>query len=60
MNEVIDGLRAALPTTLDIKSQGLFAIGYYHQRSALVAKRVNGDTERAASPPATPDETDAQ
>ena len=60
MAEVMDGLGAGLPATLDIKSQGLFAIGYYHQRSALYAKRVDGETELAATLTATPDETDAQ
>ena len=45
MAEVADGLASAFPPTLDMESQGRFAIGYYHQRSALYAKRVEGEAE---------------
>ena len=44
MAEVADGLASALPATLKMEDQGRFAIGYYHQRSALYAKRVEGET----------------
>lgn len=45
MAEVADGLSSAFPATLDMESQGRFAIGYYHQRSALYARRVDGEAE---------------
>lgn len=60
MADVMAGLGADLPPTLDMKSQGLFAIGYYHQRSALYAKRVEGETELDETLTATPDEADDQ
>lgn len=60
MAEVMDGLGADLPPTLEMKNQGLFAIGYYHQRSALYAKRVEGEAELDATLTATPDEADDQ
>ena len=60
MADVFGGLDADLPATLDMKSQGLFAIGYYHQRSALYAKRIDGEAELAATLTATPDEADDQ
>jgi CRISPR-associated protein Csd1 len=60
MADVVGGLGADLPATLDMKSQGLFAIGYYHQRSALYAKRVEGEAELDATLTATPDEADDQ
>ena len=43
LGEVADGLTSALPATLDMESQGRFALGYYHQRNALYAKRVEGE-----------------
>ena len=43
LGEVADGLTSALPPTLDMESQGRFALGYYHQRNALYAKRVDGE-----------------
>ena len=60
MADVVGGLDADLPATLDMKSQGLFAIGYYHQRSALYAKRVEGEAELDETLSATPDEADNQ
>ncbi|MGR4862235.1 type I-C CRISPR-associated protein Cas8c/Csd1 [Caulobacter sp. LARHSG274] len=60
MAEVVGGLDADLPATLDMKSQGLFAIGYYHQRSALYAKRVEGEAELDATLTVTPDEAEDQ
>ena len=41
--DVADGLTSILPATLDMQNQGRFAIGYYHQRGALYAKRVDGE-----------------
>ncbi len=43
LGEVVDGLNSAFPPTLDMESQGRFALGYYHQRNALYAKRVDGE-----------------
>lgn len=60
MSDVMDGLKADLPPTLDMRSQGLFAIGYYHQRGALYAKRVEGEAELDETLTATPDEADDQ
>lgn len=36
LDEVCDGL-SAFPTTLSLEKQGLFALGYYHQRAADIA-----------------------
>lgn len=60
MSDVMDGLKADLPPTLDMRSQGLFAIGYYHQRGALYAKRVEGEAELDETLTATPDEAEDQ
>jgi len=39
IGEIVDGLPAqAFPATLTLEEQGLFAIGYYHQRQAFFAK----------------------
>ena len=38
MNEVIDKIQN-LPTHLNLEQQGLFAIGYYHQRQYLFTKK---------------------
>jgi CRISPR-associated protein Csd1 len=43
MAEIADGLTSALPAALDMEGQGRFALGYYHQRHALYAKRLNGE-----------------
>jgi CRISPR-associated protein Csd1 len=58
--EVAEGLDSALPPTLDMESQGRFAIGYYHQRSALYAKRVEGETELDDTLKAITDEAEDQ
>jgi CRISPR-associated protein Csd1 len=58
--EVMDGMGARLPATLDMHSQGLFAIGYYHQRTALYARRVEGEAELETALTAPPEETDDQ
>jgi len=60
MSDVMDGLKADLPSMLDMRSQGLFAIGYYHQRGALYAKRVEGEAELDETLTATSDEADDQ
>ncbi len=40
---ICDGLQppAPFPTTLTLEEQGLFAVGYYHQRQALFTKRTD-------------------
>ena len=58
MAQIVDGLDAELPAALDMKGQGLFAIGYYHQRSALYAKRVEGEAELDDTLTANPDEAE--
>ncbi len=58
MAEVVEGLGADLPATLDMKGQGLFAIGYYHQRSALYAKRADGEAELDVTLIATQEEAE--
>jgi CRISPR-associated protein Csd1 len=45
--EQLDAIR--LPQTLPLDDQGLFAIGYYHQRQAFFTPRVSAN---AGSPPA--------
>lgn len=60
MAEVADGLTSALPATLDMESQGRFAIGYYHQRSALYAKRVDGEAALDETLTAPEDKADDQ
>jgi CRISPR-associated protein Csd1 len=44
LGEVIDGI-AALPPTLSLEEQGLFALGYYHQRQEFFKK--SGSTPEA-------------
>jgi CRISPR-associated protein Csd1 len=40
IGEIVDGLPArSFPATLTLEEQGLFAIGYYHQRQAFFTKR---------------------
>jgi CRISPR-associated protein Csd1 len=56
--EVADGLVSVLPATLDMPSQGRFAIGYYHQRSALYAKRVDGEAALEVTLATPQDEAD--
>jgi CRISPR-associated protein Csd1 len=40
LGEVLDGL-ASFPQTLRLDEQGLFALGYYHQRQEFFKKREN-------------------
>jgi len=58
--EVADGLGSAMPATLDMPSQGRFAIGYYHQRSALYAKRADGEAALEETLTTAADEVDDQ
>ncbi len=58
--DIVGGLGAGLPPTLDMKDQGLFAIGYYHQRSALYAKREDGEIELEDTLTVTQEEADDQ
>lgn len=47
---IMDALPAAsLPTTLTLEDQGLFAIGYYHQREAFWRKAPKGGAPEEAS-----------
>ena len=42
--QIVDRLPAqAFPRTLDLEEQGLFAVGYYHQRQAFFTPRKAGD-----------------
>jgi len=45
IGEIIDGLPSAnpFPATLTLQEQGLFAVGYYHQRQALFMKKTASD-----------------
>jgi CRISPR-associated protein Csd1 len=39
VQQILDGMEAkAFPSTLSLEAQGLFALGYFHQRQALFAK----------------------
>jgi CRISPR-associated protein Csd1 len=60
MAEVFDGLKSGLPPTLEMEDQGRFAIGYYHQRGAIYAKRVDGETTLDDVFKSTPDEVEDQ
>jgi len=51
-------LAGALPLTLDIESQARFAIGYYHQRSAIYMKQLDGEAAPGDGLTDTPSETD--
>ncbi|MFU8830504.1 MAG: type I-C CRISPR-associated protein Cas8c/Csd1 [Phycisphaerales bacterium] len=35
------------PSQLNLKAQGTFAIGYYHQRKDLFTKKEKSDTEES-------------
>ena len=49
LSRIIGNLSAApLPPRLDMESQGLFALGYYHQRQFFFRKR-GGDSVAADS-----------
>jgi CRISPR-associated protein Csd1 len=40
----IVGTLSAFAAHLSLRDQGLFAVGYYHQRQNIFAKKTNGDT----------------
>jgi CRISPR-associated protein Csd1 len=44
LGEVMDGL-SVFPATLSLEEQGLFALGYYHQRQDFFKKRENGPAQ---------------
>jgi len=48
--EIVDRLPAqgAFPRTLGLEEQGLFAVGYYHQRQAFFTPRRSAETEVTA------------
>jgi len=48
--EIVDRLPAsgAFPRTLDLEEQGLFAVGYYHQRQAFFTPREKTASEASA------------
>jgi CRISPR-associated protein Csd1 len=39
----------AFPATLGLEAQGLFAVGYYHQRQAFFTKRESAPAEEVAT-----------
>jgi CRISPR-associated protein Csd1 len=43
--------KSGYPSTLDLKDQGMFALGYYHQRAEMFRKR-DKETETVAAEPA--------
>ena len=42
--EIIEGLEPSMPAHLSMDEQARFAIGYYHQRNALFAKRASAES----------------
>lgn len=48
IQEIIDGLDE-FPSHLNMKKQGLFAIGYYHQRKAFFTKKETPETNESES-----------
>ena len=46
IGEIVDALPCEnpFPATLTLQEQGLFAVGYYHQRQALFTKKTRTDT----------------
>jgi CRISPR-associated protein Csd1 len=51
LEEVQAGLRS-FPRTLTLEQQGLFALGYYHERARRWAKAEDGDTNHIEEPEA--------
>ena len=49
IQEILGVLRPdkAFPSTLTLEEQGLFALGYYHQRQDLFTKRIDSDMSEA-------------
>lgn len=48
IEEIVEPLEpaSAFPSTLDLPTQGMFALGYYHQRAALWRKKDAGTNEK--------------
>lgn len=58
LEEILGGLQT-FPRTLSLESQGLFALGYYHQRADDARRRAESKAQRAAAgQPADPDDDD--
>jgi CRISPR-associated protein Csd1 len=48
--QIVDALPARqFPSVLGLEQQGLFAVGYYHQREAFFQKRSDGATGTAST-----------
>jgi CRISPR-associated protein Csd1 len=54
LQEILSGFQDRFPSTLNLQQQGLFALGYYHQRTADIhAGKVAAEAKkRGALPPA--------
>ena len=57
--EILSGV-PAIPATLNLEQQGLFALGYYHQRQALWAKKENQQASPASRTVETEEENHAE
>lgn len=55
IREIVDKLPPHLPKSLNLKSQGAFAIGYYHQSEARFKKSAPAETTADADAEATTD-----
>jgi CRISPR-associated protein Csd1 len=49
IREIVDKLPPHLPKSLNLKSQGTFAVGYYHQAEARFKKALPSEAEAAAT-----------
>ena len=49
IREIVDKLPPHLPKSLNLKSQGTFAVGYYHQAEARFKKAAPAEAETAAT-----------
>jgi CRISPR-associated protein Csd1 len=58
--EVLASLGEAFPKTLDYEEQGLFALGYYHQRASDLAAASKHKELRALAQPLTASSDDAE
>jgi CRISPR-associated protein Csd1 len=45
LGEVMDGI-GSFPATMDLTEQGLFALGYYHQRQEFFKKAEPSESEQ--------------
>jgi CRISPR-associated protein Csd1 len=57
IRDIVDGLEVetGLPTTLDMEQQGLFFLGYYHQK-AYRSEKADQNAEAAAAAAETPED----